>query len=157
MVDKAKELIPSFIMDGIKNISEPLNRAEKAIERARETLMKRAGDLDTKDVKKVFDDVRKQIERARGELESLFADGMGRTMQALNLPSREELEAVKADIAQLSKDLKALKKPAKKAAKKPAAPKKAAPKKAAKKAAPKKAAPKKAAPKKAAKKAGRKK
>ncbi len=126
MVDKAKELIPSFIMDGVKSISEPLGKAEKAIEKAREKLIARAGKkIDTKDVKKVFEDVKKQIQKARGEAENLVSDSFGRTMQVLNLPTRDEVDAIKADIAKLSKDLNSLKKPA--------APKKAAPKKAAKK------------------------
>jgi len=139
MVEKAKELIPDFIRDRVKNISEPLAKAENAIERARVKVAEKAGALDTTDVKKVFDEVRRQLQKARTEVETLVNEGMGRTLQALNLPSRDEVDVIKADVAKLSKDVKSLAGGAK-----PAAPKKAAPKK---------AAPKKAAPKKAAKKA----
>lgn len=138
MVDKAKELIPDFIA---KNISAPLSKAEKAIERARTKVMAKAGTLDTADIKKTFDEVRRQLQKARAEVENLVNEGMGRTMQALNMPTRDELETIRADVAKLAKDVSALKTPKKPAAKKAPA-----------KAAPKKAAPKKAAAKKTAKK-----
>ncbi|NLH49920.1 MAG: hypothetical protein GX444_15170 [Myxococcales bacterium] len=132
MVEKAKKMIPDFIKDGLNSVAEPLGKAEKAIEAARDRLVENAGKLDSGEIKKVFDDLLKKVQKARGEVEGYLTSGMNKTWQALNLPTRDELEVVKADVARLSKDLKALNKPIKAAAKKAPA-KKAAVKKGKKK------------------------
>lgn len=133
MVDKAKKMIPGFIKDGLNSVAEPLGKAEKAIEAARDRLVKNAGKLDSVEVKRVFDDLLKKVQKARGEVEGYLTSGMNKTWQALNLPTRDELEVVKADVARLSKDLKALNKPIKAAAKKAPVKKAAAVKKGKKK------------------------
>ena len=152
MVDKAKDLIPEFLKDGVKNVREPLNKAEKAIEKARDRLTENWEKLDPKDVKRVYDDLLKRVRSARNELEGMVNTGLEKTFSALNLPSRDEVDGIKADLAKISKTVNQLTKsaPAKKAAKKAPA------KKVAKKAAPKKAASKKAVKKAVAKKKAKK-
>lgn len=156
MVDKAKDLIPDFLKEGVKNVREPLNKAEKAIVKARDRLSENWEKLDPKDVKKVYDDLLKRVRTARGEFEGMVSTGVEKTFGALNLPSRDEVDGIKAELAKISRAVKALTKkaPAKKAAKKAPAKKvakKAPAKKIVKKAAPKKAVKKAVAKKKAKK------
>ncbi len=149
MVDKAKDLIPDFLKDGVKNVREPLAKAEKAIEKARDRLTENWEKLDPKDVKRVYDELLKRVRSARDEFEGMVTTGVEKTFTALNLPSRDEVEGIKAELTKISKTINEL---AKGAPAKKAAAKKATAKKAVKKAPAKKPA-KKAAPKKAMKKA----
>jgi len=124
MVEKAKKFIPDFVKDGYKKAVEPLGKAEKAIENARENLMKNFEKLDTAELKKVFDDLLAKVRTARGEVEQAVSTGLTKTWHALNVPTQREVNVIKADVAHLSREVRALKGPSKKAAKK--APKKAA-------------------------------
>jgi polyhydroxyalkanoate synthesis regulator phasin len=124
MVDKAKQMIPDFIKDGLKNVRKPLGRVENAIETARDRVVKNVERLDRAEVKRVFDDLGVKIRKARGEVENFFADGATKTLSALNVPTRDEVDVIKADLVKLSRDLRSVqasitgKKPAKKVAKK---------------------------------------
>ncbi|HPM77898.1 MAG TPA: phasin family protein [bacterium] len=137
MVDKAKDLIPDFLKEGVKNVREPLAKAEKAIEKARDRLMENWEKLDPKDVKGVYDELLKRVRSARDEFEGMVTTGVEKTFTALNLPSRDEVDGIKTELNKISKTVNELAKgaPAKKAVKKAPAKtpvKKAAPKKAVK-------------------------
>lgn len=118
MVDKAK----NFIKESLSNLSEPLDKAEKAVEKAYEQVVQRINKLDKAEVRKVFDDLKKKVQNARVEVEAYLNTGMDKALGAINVPSRKELDSIKADLAQLTEDVKVLKKsaPSKPAAKKPA-------------------------------------
>lgn len=121
MVDKAREFIPDFVKEASKNVMDQLGKAEKALENAGDTLLKRAEKYDADEVRRIFDDVLARVRTARGEVERAFSAGVSKTLQALNVPSRGEVEKIKKDLAKLAKDiqsLKAVKAPAKKAARK---------------------------------------
>jgi len=137
MVDKAKDLIPDFLKEGVKNVREPLAKAEKAIEKARDRLMENWEKLDPKDVKGVYDELLKRVRSARDEFEGMVTTGVEKTFTALNLPSRDEVDGIKTELNKISKTVNELAKgaPTKKAVKKAPAKtpvKKAAPKKAVK-------------------------
>jgi len=137
MVDKAKDLIPDFLKEGVKNVREPLAKAEKAIEKARDRLMENCEKLDPKDVKGVYDELLKRVRSARDEFEGMVTTGVEKTFTALNLPSRDEVDGIKTELNKISKTVNELAKgaPTKKAVKKAPAKtpvKKAAPKKAVK-------------------------
>jgi len=139
MVDKAKDYIPDFIKERSKKVMDQMGKVEDSLEKARDRMNKNVDKIDTKEVKKVYDDVLKRVRTARGEMEKAFNTGMDKTLAALNLPSKAEVDKIKKDLAKLNKAVNELKKkPAKKAAKKTA--KKTTKKKAKK--APKKAAKK---------------
>jgi len=137
MVDKAKDLIPDFLKEGVKNVREPLAKAEKAIEKARDRLMENWEKLDPKDVKGVYDELLKRVRSARDEFEGMVTTCVEKTFTALNLPSRDEVDGIKTELNKISKTVNELAKgaPTKKAVKKAPAKtpvKKAAPKKAVK-------------------------
>jgi len=120
MVDKAK----NFIKESLNNLSEPLDKAEKAVEKAYERLVQNINKLDKNDVRKVFDELKKKVQTARVEVEAYLNTGMDKALGAINVPSRKEVDVIKADLAQLSNEVKAMKKgaaPKKPAAKKPVA------------------------------------
>jgi polyhydroxyalkanoate synthesis regulator phasin len=109
MVDKAREFIPESLKDALKNVIEPLGKAEKAIETAGQNLIKRAEKYDADEMRRIFDDLLAKVRSARGEVEDAFSTGLNKTLQALNMPNRPEIDKIKKDLSKLAKDISALK------------------------------------------------
>jgi len=131
MVDKAKNYIPDFLKEGAKNVKEPLERIEKALEKAREKLSENVDKIDTAEFKKLYDEMISWIRATRIDVEEYVKVNLEKTIAKFQFPSRKEVDALKKQVASLTKALAAAKAPAKKASPKKA-PKKA-PKKVAKK------------------------
>ncbi len=109
MVDKARDFIPDSVKDAFKKAMEPLGKAEKAIETAGENLIKRAEKYDADEMRRIFDDLLVKYRSARTDVENALSSGLNKTLQTLNVPTRDELDVIRHDVARLSKDLRSLK------------------------------------------------
>ncbi len=124
MVDKAKNFFPNFLKEKAGNMKEPLARLEKAIEKARARLEENVEKIDAGELRKLYDELLDWIRTSRGEVEHFFGDRLEKALAALKLPSREEVEELKKQVASLSKIVSGLDQAksapmAKKAVKKP--------------------------------------
>ena len=104
MVEK-KSAIAGFIKETIQPALEPLSKVEAKVREA----IGNIGEMNQKEVKKVFDEVLKRVNNARAEVEKAFSEGIQKALGMLNLPSREDLEKIDKKVNKLAKDLQSLK------------------------------------------------
>ncbi len=125
----AKDVLKSvqdFLKENLKGATEPLNNVEKEL---REVLDKLGTQKLSKDeLRSRLDEMVKKLKDLRNSIEKSMDDGLAKTLSALNLPSRSELDKLtkkvdklSRDVAKLNKSAEGKKAPAKKAVKKSAA------------------------------------
>jgi len=112
-----KTVIPDAVMERLQNVLEPLSKLEGRIKELRDKVPQ-LPELKPTQLRSYLNDLLKRVREAQGNVEKAFAEGVQWTLSFLNLPSKEDVDALKKKVAKLEKDVKSIK------AKKKAAPKK---------------------------------
>lgn len=119
MVKEIRKNVRDFVKTGLQEAKEPLARVEKEV---RELVAKVGSSAVAKeDIQKWLGELAVKVSQARKDFEKAMEEGVGKAFNALNIPTRQEVDDLVKQVNKLTNEVRKLA-----AAGIPAAPKKAA-------------------------------
>ncbi len=102
----AKDVLKSFqdfIKDNIKSATEPLSNVEKELKEVLDKIGKQK--LSKDELKNRLDEMVSKIKELRSSIEKSMDEGLAKTLNTLNLPTRSELSKLAKKVDRLSREV----------------------------------------------------